>query len=241
MNFSPDNRATLEALLQGLQAGVPGEQAAPILSATLAAQAAQQDARTAKYQEMASNVANMAGQGMTYGAVGNYVDAMTPREGIPGRFQGLMDSAYANADLPPGLLPEPGQPGFADTSRQSPEIQAQLQSPLYTQNPASVGAWAPNMQTGQSQLMSAPQQAQYGALQQALASQPAPPKPTSADAMGQVNAQINKMKAAQMSPEQIVQAINTDAGVQGVIMDNFAEFSTMQPDIVSLMAPGAGF
>jgi hypothetical protein len=59
--------------------------------------------------------------------------------------------------------------------------------------------------------------------------------------MGQVNAQINKMKAAQMSPEQIVQAINTDAGVQGVIMDNFAEFSTMQPDIVSLMAPGAGF
>jgi len=241
MNLSPDNRTTLETLLQGLQAGVPGEQVAPILSATLAAQAAQQDARSQKYQEMASNVANLAGQGMTYGAVGNYVDSMTPREGIPGRFQQLMDSAYQGAEVPPGMLPEPGQPGFASTSQNSPQIQAQLQSPMFTQNPASAGAYAANPMTGQTQLMSAPDQAQYAALQAAQAAMPAPAKPTDADLMGKVNAQINKLKTSGMQPEQIAQLIMTDPEVSGIIMDNFNEFATTQPDIVGLLAPGSGF
>lgn len=58
--------------------------------------------------------------------------------------------------------------------------------------------------------------------------------------MGQVNAQINAMKAAEMSPEDIVARIATAPDVQGIIMDNFQEFAIMQPEVTQLMAPGAG-
>lgn len=251
MNFSPDNRATLESLLAGLAAGVGGDQAAPILNATLQAQMQQAADRKARYQEMASNVANLAGQGMTYGSVGNYIDSMTPQAGIPGKFQQLLDSAYANPDLPPGLLPSPGEPGFASTSRESPEIMSQLQSPLYTQNPASTGAYNSEILTDPStggmvagpnfgDLMTAPQQALFAAQQAAMEAMPAPSEPSDADMMGQVNAQINNLKAAQMSPEEIVRRISTNPEVQGIIMSNINEFATLQPDIIGLMAPGMG-
>lgn len=247
MNFSPDNRMTLEALLAGLSSGVSGEQAAPILAATLQAQAAQTADRKARYQQMASDVTDLAGQGMTYGATENYVDAMTQRAGVPGRFQELIDSAFANPDIPEQFQDELGpqgrgyqmQPGggFAmeGPGPIPPAIQAQLQSPLYTQNPASTGAYNMNPGPNQGNLMPASGQARYAAMGELLASQGAPAEPSSADQMGQVNSQINAMKAAQMTPEEIVQRIATAPDVQGIIMDNLSEFAQIQPDIIQLM------
>lgn len=245
MNFSPDNRTTLETLLAGLSGGVSGEQAAPILFATLQAQAAATEARKAQYQQMASNVTDLAGQGMTYGATENYLDAMTQKPGVPGRFQELLESAFANPDVPEQFQPGGEQyitPGGTqgDGTPFAPQIQSQLQSPLYTQNPASIGAYNMNPGPNQGNLMPASGQARYAAMGEALAAQGTPPEPSSADLMGQVNSQINAMKAAQMSPEEIVQRISTAPDVQGIIMENFEEFSIMQPEIIQLMAPGTG-
>ena len=244
MNFSPDNRTTLETLLSGLNSGVSGEMAAPILSATLQAQMQQNEQRKARYQEMATNVANMAGQGLTYGATSNYVDAMTPKAGIPGKFQQLMDAAYANPDIPEQIMHNQYTTGL-EAPQNNPELMAQLQSPLYTQNPASVGAYNANIANAQGlpnpaygNLMTAPGQARYAATQAAMASAPAPPKTTNADMMGAVNAQINKMRGAQMSPEEIAQAISTNPQVQGTIMDNLNEFIALQPDVVQAMGVG---
>ncbi len=248
MNFSPDNRMTLEALLAGLSGGVSGEQAAPILAATLQAQQQQAADRKARYQDMATNVLGLAGQGMPYGATENYVDTMTQQAGIPGRFQELIDSAYSGADIPEslqtpsGMWSEPvqGQPYSEMTAEPPPRVQNQLQSPLYTQNPASTQAYNMNPNMHQGNLMTAPGQARYAAMGEMLAGQGAPTEPTNADLMGQVNAQINALKAAQMPPEEIVARIGSDPQVSGIIMDNFQEFAMLQPEIVQLMAPGAG-
>lgn len=252
MNFSPDNRMTLEALLAGLGAGVSGEQAAPILAATLNAQAAQTAQRKAEYQDMAANVASMAGQGLPYGAVENYVDTMTRKPGVPGRFQELITSAFENPDIPAQFqrggeqYMQPGEWNTADTADVVPGAygipasqQMQLQSPLYTQNPASTGAYNMNPGPNQGNLMTPQGQANYAAMGELMANQPST-QPSDADMMGQVNAQINAMKAAQMSPEEIVARIATAPDVQGIIMDNFQEFAQVQPDIIQLMAPGAG-
>ena len=239
MNLSPNNRTTLETLLAGLRSGVTGSQAAPILAATLQAQQAQQQARTERYQNMAWNVVNMAGQGMTYGGASNYLDTVTPQPGIPGRSQGMLDSAYGGyvqpgnqgQQLPPSMQPAPDQYSHGiygqQFSPQNPNIQAQLQSPMYTGNPASPA-------TGpQGSLLTNPEQQQMAAL----AAMPPPPKPTSSDLMGQVNAGINSAKAAGRTPEEIMAGLTPEA--QGILMDNADIFMQTQPEIMALLIPGA--
>lgn len=222
MNLSPDNRTTLETLLAGLNSGVSGSQAAPILAATLQAQAQQQQARQAQYQQMASNVANLAQSGMTQGGVSSYIDSMTQQPGIPGRFQGLLESAFPSGQQIPQGLMEPN----GDIPVQG--YQDQLQSPMYTQNPqASVGAYTPG-----GQLMSAPEQSQMAAMAQ----MPPPPKPTDADLMGQVRAGISQATANGKTPEEIVAGMTPAA--QGIIMDNLDIFMQTNPEIVQVMVPG---
>lgn len=230
MNLSPDNRTTLETLLQGLNSGVSGSQAAPILAATLQAQQAQQEQRNARYQQMAADVAAMAGQGMTQGGVSNYVDTMTRQSGIPGKFQGLIDSAFQGAEVPTTMAQGQYSHGLEGPA-QNPGLMSQLQSPLYTQNPQSMAYGM-----GTNQLLSAPQQAQQAALA-AMPPPPEPPAPTDGDQMGAVNSQINAMKTAGMTPEEIVTAINSDPQVVGIIMDNMTVFMQTQPEVMQHFAP----
>ena len=119
-----------------------------------------------------------------------------------------------------------------------PEIQAQLQSPLYTQNPAATGAYNMNPGPNQGNLMPAQGQARYAAMGELLAGQGTPPQPSDEEMMGAVNAQINSLKASGRTPEEIVALINGDPQVQGVIMANLQEFSAVQPDLLPLIAPG---
>lgn len=237
MNFSQDNRATLSTLLAALGNGVSGEQAAPILAATLSAQQAQQDARTQRYQDMASQVAGMAGSGYTYGGVKSYLDTMTPQQGIPGRFQGLLDQAFANPDIPPGWegqLPTygGGGPGLMD---QPSQWRSQVQSPMFTQNPAN----GPTMMGPGGNLMGAENQARQAMFQQQAAAQPPAPNPSAADVAGLVAARITQRKAAGQTPQQIAQSLSQDPEAMGAVMTHITEFMQMAPDVIGLLVPGA--
>lgn len=227
MNLSPDNRTTLETLLASLGNGVTGSQAAPILQATLAAQAQQQDARNARYQQMATDVASMAGQGLTQGAVSNYVDTMTRQSGIPGKFQGLIDSAFQGAEVPQSISSSQYTHGLY-APQNNPQLMSQLQSPMFTQNPQST-AYA----TGTPQLLSAPQQAQFAGMM----AQPAPPSPDTSDLMGQALKGINDLKVAGFSPEEIAAAIQQDPANLGIIMENSQEFMLAAPDVMAVLMP----
>lgn len=232
MNLSPDNRTTLETLLNSLNNGLPGSAAAPILQATLSAQQAQQDARNARYQQMAADVANMAGQGMTYGGVENYVDTMTRQSGIPGKFQGLIDSAFQGAQVPTSTAQQTYSHGL-EGPQQNPALMSGLQSPMYTQNPAA-NAMAYGL--GTNQLLSAPEQGMLGA-QMAM---PTPPDPTKADAMGQALKGINDLKLNGYSPEEIAMAIQGDSANYGIIMENWQEFQLAAPDVMGILMPQGG-
>lgn len=237
MNFSPDNRTTLSTLLAALGNGVTGAQGAPILQATLEAQAAQQQERTARYQQMAQDVTSLAGSGMNYGSVSNYVDSMTPQSGIPGRFQGLVDSAFQGADVPQSIAssgPAPGEAGFSNWSP-STMFQDQLQSPLYTQNPASTGAFNMNPGPNQGNLMTAPGQAQYAQV----AAMAPPAEPSTSDEIGSVQSVINQAKNAGIPPEQIAAAIANQPAMIGIFLDNINTFQLSEPEIVRILAPGA--
>lgn len=252
MNFSPDNRTTLETLLGALQGGLNAGSVAPIFDATMQAQMAAQQARQQRYQEMATNVANLAMQGQTYGAASNYVDTMTQQPGIPGKFQGLIDSAYAHAQMPPSLEPtggfqEPTAGGGMTPTAPPPRVQNQLQSPMYTENPANTGVHNMNPINAQGQpnpsygnLMTASGQQNYAANQAMMANQPAPPSMTESDKLGDAMSGTNQLILMGWTPEKIAEQIKTDPIHYGVIVNNIMVYAQTYPEIAALLAPDAG-
>ena len=157
MNFSPENRATLETLLSSLGNGLSANTAYPILQQTIAAQEQQVQQRKEQMQNYAQQVAGLAQSGMPMGATTTMMDLLTPKPGVPPKVSSMIGTAYPSQDLGPlggqepinqsvdqwlrfnqqaGNIPNP-QDQLSPLYTQSPEVQAQLQQAMMPPQPTT--------------------------------------------------------------------------------------------------------
>lgn len=206
MRFSNQNQATLDSLVAALGRGLPSSTAYPILQQTIQQQEAQNQARAQQLQEYGAQVAEMATSGMPQAQAATMMDLLTPRPGIPGRVQGMIEDAYPlNSTGLNSRTAEP-MPGAYINSVIPYE---QQQSPLFTDNP-------------QIQMEQAMQQAEF---QQQFA----PPDPTAdqqkVEAIGDIIRFVREERAQGKTNDVIMGEIY-QAGYGGLLA---AEWDTISP------------
>lgn len=216
MRFSPDNRTTLETLLSAISGPnpVPGQTVYPMLQDTIAAQEAQNQQRKERMQAYATQVAQLASTGTPMGAATTMMDLLTPKPGVPGNVQGMLDTAYPTQsnymgqqmDFPEGNRP-PAEMQFATEVPTEPGMS---QSPLFLNDPSQ---WSQN-----------PGNIVNPALQQQLAPQP-PPEVSASEQqtrdIGELIYAILRQKAQGVPQEQIMEWISTDPYTAGVFAQNW--------------------
>ena len=200
MNFSPDNRATLENLLSALRSGMDGGQAYGILADTLGAQQQQTAQRQEKMQGYAGTLMDLAGQGMPLDTTRSIMDLLTPKPGVPGGVENMIGTIYPTPEQyapPTGMAAGQPMPYSDYVAAQDP---AQIQSPVYTENPAV-------------------QQQQF---ENALAMQPPPPTAgeVTQSTLGNILQATQILLAQGMSPEEAVSFIGSDPKYAGVLAQN---------------------
>lgn len=125
-NLSMNETTTLENLLTALRAGLPASQGYNILQDTLSQQRQRVTQNKERLQSMAQLVAEQAMGGATYDQTSTLMDLVTSRPGVPGKVQGMLDTAYPGMTSP-----------FVDASPYSRDI-AQM-SPMYQPPPLDTG------------------------------------------------------------------------------------------------------
>lgn len=207
MRFSNQNQATLDSLAAALGRGLPSSTAYPILQQTIQQQEMQNQARAQQLQAYGQQVAEMATGGMPQAQATTMMDLLTPRPGIPGRVENMLQQAYPGpSGLPPGnAIAPPSEQQYWTPA--FPEGAAQ--SPLFLDNP-------------QVQLQQAMQEAEYE-------SAVAPPAPTAdqqkTEAIGDIIRFIREERAQGKDNNTIMQEVY-QAGFGGLLA---AEWDTISP------------
>lgn len=218
MNFNPQNTQTLENLVAALGQGLSGSTGYSILQDTMQQQAAQNQMRQQRYQDQAQQLLGAAAGGLPYGAARGLADLITPRQGIPGKVQGMLTDLYPSSDPPlnvNGQVPDYYNP---------PEgVGQQAQSPMFTQDPIQ------QMQIQQQQLQMA----------QAMA----PPQPSVSqqnnDSLALVTQAIQNGLSQGMDPAQIDQIMKSDPGYAAVYVQNLQKLVLAFPQMQAVLQAGA--